>query len=355
MGILALLKEEAEQKGLSFVNLIGESQFLINFKRGETEYAHLSFGGNPTHVTEIVQKNQNGYPEFNGAQIGHKGWLTEWGSVGAVEEVSVFDEITPDLNRSTVAYVCERCSIVSKFIVGYHYEMRRELFERDPFPAMSDSRIRVPPSDETFRRARYLWLGALALQNPALGWVFLGRDPPRYEFTYTKQDKHGFAFSRKWSSSADFEKATWPLAYQTEVMDAIELSIRNYLRDNLGAAATKIKETVELVNEKIEGTDQSGNLLQLNIYNVNYENTLSSLVEFAARFDIPLPKVNHRYAQFVKAGEILAGRNVKADLNGWYCTRCGQSFGLNMPLREGKCENCGNPFGSDHVIESEAM
>jgi hypothetical protein len=354
--ILALLRDESQEKGLAFPNLIGESQFLLNFNRGDSEYARLPFGGNPTHVTEIVQRDQNGFPEFQDAQKGYGGWLKDWESVGAVKRVSVFDEVTDDLNRSTVAYVCERCSIVSKFIVGYSLERRRDLFRRDPtFPAVADIRIRVPPSGEDLQRARYLWLGSLALQNPSLGWVFLGGDPPLHEFTYIDQDQHGFGRSQKWSTSADFERATWALAYEGDVMDAMELSIWNYLRDNLGAATTKIKETTDRVNEQEQRNPHQlgGDLTWLNIFNVNYDDVLSALTRFAVHFRIPLPQMEHRYARFVKAGEMVPGSHPSlAAFDGWYCTRCSHHFGLNMPRRKDKCSVCNNPFLSEAAGEN---
>lgn len=346
--ILALLRDEGREKGLPFPNLIGESQFLLNFNRGDPEYAGLPFGGSPTHVTEIVQREQNGFPEFQAAQMGYGGWLNEWESVGALKRVSVFDEVTSDLNRSAVAYVCERCSILSKFIVGYSPERRRDLFNRDRFPAVTDVRIKVPPSSEDLHRARYLWLGSLALQNPALGWVFLGGEPPRYEFNYTEQDGHGFVHSRKWHTPAQLERATLELAYRTDVMDAMELSIQNYLKDNLGAATTKIKETTDRVEEQSQRSPQQldGDLTWLNIYHVNYDEVLNALTRFAVHFRIPLPRMEHPYARLVKAGESKPGSDPRpADFDGWYCTRCGHHFGLNMPSRKGKkCPVCGNPF-----------
>lgn len=348
VAVLGLLQQEAEAKGLPLTNLIGESQFLLNFKKGDAEYAGLPFGGNPTHVTEIVQPNQPGYPEFQKAQAGPEGWLKEWASVGAVKRVSVFGEVTPDVNRFAAAYVCERCSIISRFIVGYDYGSRRALFDKDPnFPAVTDVRIKLPPSDEALRRARCLWLGSLALQAPEVGWVYLGGDPPQFEFTFTEHDEHGFAVKRKRHTSADYETATWALADTTGVMDANELAIRNYLKDNRGAAATAIKAAADKINEQAmaDPGKLDGDLLWLNVRNVNYENALNTLVQFAVQFGVELPKVPHPYAQFLRARE-LKPDGTPAGFDGWYCTRCGHSFGLTMPLRNGKCESCGNPFGT---------
>src|SRR5205807_2577121 len=125
-----------------------------------TEYSRLPFGGNPTHVTEIVQPNQGGYRAFRDAQTPGRAWLTRWSSVGAVKEVAVAGEVTPALNPYVAAFVAERCSIRTEFISGYGHETRRTLFGLDPFPALADKRVRLAPDPNLMRRAHLLLIGS---------------------------------------------------------------------------------------------------------------------------------------------------------------------------------------------------
>ena len=91
----------------------------------------------------------------------------------------------------------------------------------------------------------------------------------------------------------------------------------------------------------------NGSLLRWNLQNVNYEGALDALIRFAGHFRIPLPALEHPYAIHLAAGAVMpGGSGSAAPQGGWYCTRCGHSFGSNMPLRDGRCPNCHNPFSS---------
>jgi hypothetical protein len=339
--VLALLESQAVGKGVPLVNLIGGSELLINFQTGAVEYATLHFLGNPTHETTILHPDQKGFPAFKAAMAGHAIRLHGW--PGDTKQVSVWEQVTDAINKHVVSYVRERCSVVTEFIVGYGLEERMHWEGLDHFPGLSDKRITIPPPRAAILRAEKLLLGALVLKQ---NFVFLGGEPPFNKLTYTVVDRDGFARRAEWHAPVDYTTATRLLAHQDKVMDAIHLQILHYRQDNRGAAAEEVKKACEEINEQAlaKPAKLEGDLLwPLPVRNINFDRALSWLVQFAMDFDIPLPKVDHPYAQVYTRGEILPSGGM-APYDGWYCKKCGCAFGIIMPRRDGKCEACGHPF-----------
>ncbi|MDH7568715.1 MAG: tubulin-like doman-containing protein, partial [Armatimonadota bacterium] len=149
--VLQLVEQAANRDDQAFPSLMAEAELLTNFDVGAPEYAGLPFGGNPTHVTEIVQPNQAGYQAYQDAMAAGRSWLTPWEAVGRVKPIDAHTA-SPSLSAHVAACVVERCAIDTRFLVGYKYQQRRDLFERDRFPAVSDKRISIPPPPEALRR-----------------------------------------------------------------------------------------------------------------------------------------------------------------------------------------------------------
>jgi hypothetical protein len=259
-----------------------------------------------------------------------------------------FDNVTQSLNKHVAAFVCERCSILTEFLVGYGADQRRELFGKGTYPAVTDVRVKLAPGKSAFHRARQLLLGSMALKLPK--WTFLGGIPPCHQFSYDAEDAQtGYAVQRHWPCSADYPTALRSLAEAQTVMDAIELSVQAYVAANMGAAANDLDKACRGINDILnagKGTD--GSLMEWNLHNVPYDSALDALLRFAMMFRIPLPgEVGPCYARPVMRGESKPGTEAAAaPQDGWYCTRCGYLFGLNMPPRDGRCPipTCHNPF-----------
>jgi hypothetical protein len=288
-----------------------------------------------------------GYQTFEQEQVGGRQWLSRWQAVGPIKKISVHgDNITSSLNSYTVAVVAERCAIQTRFITGYGLDQRENLFRLDRFPALSRIDVRLPAQPEALRRAYSLLLGSLVLHQ----WVYLGGERGAHQFSYTvPHPQIGFPEARQWHASRDLQMAVQELAHAPGVMDAIEMKLLAYLRDRRGAAATEVRAACELLNGlMLEPGQPSGSVLPWNLDNVTYEAALAVLLDFCARFDIMDGGPTHPYARYVKQGQITDGGST-AHHDGWYCTRCGYSFGLAAPrLGDGAgcpIPTCRNPFG----------
>lgn len=345
-SVLDLLAQEANRTSKPFPNLLEEAELLINFESGDPDYSRQSFGGHPTHLAEIVQPHQPGFPIFEPAQIPGKVWLVPWSSVGRIKEVSVHQHVSPALSPFTVCYVSERCSIQTQHIAGYDLSQRRVLFGLDVFPAMSDRRIRLAPDAAALRRALVLFLGSVMIRQ----WTYLGGNQPYHQFVYTVQDAAtGFARERTYFASHELNAATRNLADSPEVMSAIETKVQSYLTTSMGAAASDLLAAYQAVNALTQGKSPAlvGDLHRWNLFGVHYEGALGAFLEFARTFGIPLPAPDHPYAEWADAGSPVPGNPATpAPQSGWYCRRCGHGFGANMPVRSGdnaQCPVCRNP------------
>lgn len=349
-SVLALM---ADAEG-SIPNLMVECEPLIKF-RPDAEYTAKSFGFPGTLLTRVVQTNQSSYPALSALDDGGRTWHGSWrGGTQQLRELEAMKTTSEKLSPWSVTYWVERCSIDTKLIVGYDRESRRNLFSRDPFPAITDVRIKLPAEDKLKNRAERLLLGSVALDR----WKVLGGgNGLRFEYTATK---NGVPMPASWDVPEDFNAAVRSLANVPDVLDAIETKLMSWLQDKSGEGATLLKAAVDsILRAQDDGKNDNqkkhrGPVPSLHLLNVDYSPAIDALLYFASAFKIRLPEVSHPYAVFLLQDSPLKNRpNGKAPQDGWYCTRCGDVLGLHMPVREGRCENilddgveCRNPFNS---------
>ena len=340
--ILNLLVEDSAASGAPVPNLVAEAELLIHYDTGAHDYAKLMFGGSPVHFTEIWQMDQPGVDRFKDAQRDGDRWLDKWRGLGAQKRVRVSDS-NPQLNTQSVAYIAERCSIISRFLIGYDLPRRQELFGLDPFPAISDRRIRLPLSAESLARARQLYLTMVLLGQT----VYLGSEKASHRYDYTDFDTQGNQRQRSHFLVQDFPTAQRDLAERTELMNLIEQRLREYLRENSGAAASAVSQALTSIDKQLrESGKKWGDLLQYNLYNLPLDATAEALYELAARFGIELPKEQHPFAEMRVRGDALAGGSELATQDGWFCKKCGQPLGIEAPARVGEkacCPRCHYP------------
>jgi hypothetical protein len=333
--VLNLLVEDSAARGVPLPNLAAEAEFLIHYDTGAHDYAKLMFGGSPIHFTEIWQMDQPGVDKYKDAQRDGDRWLDHWKGLGAQKRVRVGDT-NASLNSQSVSYLAERCSIISQFIIGYDLPRRQELFGLDRFPAISDNRIRMPLSSEALARARQLYLGLILLGQT----VYLGAQKAAHRYDYTDFDTQGNPRQRSHFLVQDFPTAQRDLGERTELMHLMEQRLREYLRENSGAAGSAIAAALTSIDEQLRQPNKSwADLLQYNLYNLPLEATGQALYEFAERFGIQLPKEQHPYAVLLARGDDLPGGGL-ANQDGYYCKKCGQPLGVELPPRVGEKASC---------------
>ena len=239
----------------------------------------------------------------------------------------------------------ERCSIKTHLLTGYDLNSRQALLyagadQSDWFPALSDRRIKLPPTEQALEEAASLLFGSIILGR----WTFLDK-AQGYKFQYERQDSAGRPIPESYRAVCDMSLAARDLAHRPDVRHAIQRNLTSYLRDNLGLAAESLRQAVKAINERrLQKPDErSGDLPGLQLYEVHYDRTLTGVLRFCTAFEIPLPTVPHEYAQFLKTGEPRPSHNAPTPQEGWYCTRCGNLFGVTMPGRTLDCQVCGNP------------
>jgi hypothetical protein len=343
LKVLSLLQKEASESGRPFPNLFAEAEPLIQFQRSSSEYLNLSFGKAGTQCSLIVQANQDGYPDLMQQEAAGKAWLQQWR--GGYQEEKIHETLTDQWSPWSVTCAVERCSIKTHLLTGYDLNSRQTLLyagadQPDWFPALSDQRIKLPPTEQALEEATNLLLGSIILER----WTFLDK-VQGHEFRYERQDPAGRPIPERYQAKGDLNLAARDLAHRPDVRHAIQRNIRSYLQDNLGMAAESLRQAVEAINERRlqKADERPGDLPDLQLYGVHYDRTLDGVLRFCTDFEIPLPTVPHEYARFLKTGEPRPSQNTPAPQAGWYCTRCGHLFGVTMPGRTLDCPKCGNP------------
>ena len=348
VAVLDLLQREAA--GGDPPNLAQRAEILLGYDRQHQDYVALHFNGSPTYALEQVQPSQPGYAWYAPAQQAR--WVGGWPGANRPLQVHVQH---PGINSQTVLHQSVRCSIVWEHILGYDRENARILKQSGDHPMFSDQRIQLPPDPQQMRRAQMLLFGSVVLGL----WTYLGGNQPYHSIQYNWVDDQNTQRQGAFHAHERFHIGTGELAVNPDIMDAVELKVHQYVRDNAGPAADGVQRAADLLDQIIQeagapgssqGTD--ADLLQYNVRDVNCGLAMSALNWFAGRFQIKRPKVQHPYAVYAGRGERIAG-NRDAAQDGYFCDQCGYNFGLNMPPYAGRCpvDECGHPFGP-HVQDA---
>ena len=344
--VLDLLETEYSAARIDPPNFAQASEILLNYNRTHADYAKLYFNGTPTHLLEQVQPNQSGFAWYQPAQ--QPTWPQQWpGHPDTTKRIPLHGTV-PRLNSQVVVHEALRCSILWEYVLGYDRESAATLFRSGEHPALSDKRIQLPPPPSDLRGAQMLLFGSVVLRL----WTYLGGDQPYHRFQYTWIDAQGGQHKGNFFAHHAFGIGANELALNRDVMEAVDLAVRDYVQKNAGPAADAVQEAANLLDERMRPADVpdsaeiEGDILEYNLRAVNYALAMSALNWFASRFDIPRPEVRHPYATFEKKGAPVLADQV-ASQDGYYCTRCGYNFGINMPPYRGRCPEptCGNPYG----------
>ncbi len=335
----AMVEAAKEEGGNPVANLMEEAEFLIHADTGAHDYARGPFGGHPTHISLIYQADQKDTVIFESTRKEGERWLSAWSSLGLTKSINVCDQVTEGLSRHAAYVIAERCALPSEFIVGYDLERRREWFDKDPFPAVTDKRIAIPPSASAQARAEKLLVASMTFDM----WRYEGGKGRLHRLDYRSSKTDGAAEDQQFQVSSSYHDAIEALARRTDVMNALERKLRDYLRDNEGQAVEKLVSALETLHQKNpeRGTTR-GVLADLNLQNVPYTQFQETVYRLAREFDVQLPRGQHPFAEFVAQGNAIASNGKSAAHDGWFCKKCGYRQGSEEPEWVGNEAHCQN-------------
>lgn len=335
----AMVEAAKEEGGNPVANLMEEAEFLIHADTGAHDYTASYFGGHPTHISLIYQVDQKDTVMFESTRKDGERWLSAWSSLGLTKSINVCDQVTNGLTRHAACVITERCALPSEFIVGYDLERRREWFDKDPFPAVTDKRIAIPPSASAQARAEKLLVASMTFDM----WRYEGGKGRLHRLDYRSSKADGAAEDQQFQVSSSYHDAIETLARRTDVMNALERKLRDYLGDNEGQAVEKLVSVLETLHKKNpeRGTTR-GVLADLNLQNVPYTQFQETVYLLAREFDIRLPRGQHPYAEFVAHGDATTATGKSAAHDGWFCKKCGYRQGSEEPEWVGPEAHCQN-------------
>lgn len=344
--VFAAMVECAKESGGNAVpNLMEEAEFLIHADTGAQDYITSSFSGNPTHISYIYQTDQRETEMFETAIRDGSDWLDQWRTLGGIKECYVGREVTRKLTPHSAAIICERCALPTRFIVGYDLERRAQQFDRDPFPAVTDKRIVIPPSERLMVRAEKLLVGSMAFQF----WIYEGGRDKMHRLEYKSTREGGSIENREYKIPSKFYDAVETLARREDVMNALDERLARYLKNNGGEGVERMVKLLDNLHElnRDRGTTK-GPLENYHLIDVPYAKVRNTAYEFADEFEMMLPREQHPFAEFVAKGETIKASKQVADHDGWFCKECGYRQGTEMPEWVGadaRCqrESCGYP------------
>lgn len=336
----AMIECAKEEGGNPVANLMKEAEPLIHADLGAHDFAASYFGGHPMHVSLIYQVDQKDTVTFDESRKDGEKWLSAWSSVSGTKPfkvINVCDEVTDGLNCHSAAVIVERCALPSEFIVGYGLDRRREWFERDPFPAVTDKRIAIPPSPQAQVRAEKLLMASMAFGM----WRYEGGKGRIHRLDYRSSRADGATEDLQFQVPSAYHDAVETLARRNDVMNALERRLRDYLKDNEGQAVETLIQLLDTLHrQNPERGTTRGALDELNLQNVPFTQLQNTVYRFAQEFDVRLPKGQHPYAEFVAQGSPISATQKVAGHDGWFCKKCGHRQGSQEPEWVGADAHC---------------